>query len=102
MQRAFTLLTSTTTWEKRLAKSGMYFCKERYGKEMPLNCLKSNTKCENESAKTVCSCLLLENMLLTNNTTYNISSIVKPQETHEKVDMIAMGYHLFTYINIIL
>lgn len=27
MQRALTLLTSTTTWEKRLAKSGMYFCR---------------------------------------------------------------------------
>lgn len=69
---------------------------------MPLKCLKSNTKCENESAKTVCSCLLLENMLMTNNTTYGISSIVNPQETHEKVDIIAMGYDLFTYITIIL
>lgn len=41
-------------------------------------------------------------MLMTNTTTYDISCMVKPQETHEKVDIIAMGYDLFTYINIIL
>lgn len=53
MHRAFTLLTSTTTWEKRLAKSGIYFYQEKKWLGNELNSFKWITKTETNWGKAV-------------------------------------------------